>query len=92
MLFLYERCPSFKIEHTGRMSSAILVAGIGMADTAVFILDNRVSSVTSKKAKFHASPIIMEYQHHMTGIKYPNSDHVTRQVQAVSVVEHPSVD
>jgi len=57
-----------EIEHTGRMSSAILVAAIGMADTAVFILNNRDSSVTPKKAKFHASPIIVEYQHDMTWI------------------------
>jgi len=92
VLFLHERCPSLEIEHTGRMSSAILIARTGMAHTAVFILDNRVSGVTPNEAKFHASPIIMQYQHDMTWIKYPNAGDVTRQVQSVSVVEHPSVN
>jgi hypothetical protein len=39
-----------------------------MANTTVFILDNRASSVTPNEAKFHASPIIVEYQHDMTWI------------------------
>jgi hypothetical protein len=81
-----------EIKHTGGMGSAILLARTGMAHTAVFILDNRVSSVTPNEAKFHASPIIMQYQHDMTWIKYPNACDVTWQIQAVPVVEHPSVN
>jgi hypothetical protein len=68
VLFLHEHCPCLEIKHTGRVSSTILVARTGMAHTTVFILDNRASGVTSNKAKFHASPIIVEYQHDMTWI------------------------
>jgi hypothetical protein len=57
-----------------------------------FILDNRVSGVTPNETKLHASPIIMQYQHDMTWTKYPNASDVTRQVQVVSVVEHPSMN
>ena len=74
------------------MRSAILLARLCIAHTAVFILDNRLGGITPNKAEFRASSIIMEYQHDMPWIKYPNAGHVTGQVHAVSVIEYPSVD